>query len=321
MDRCPTCGELVVFQDGGSGLTRQEEASIAASDGTELSATLDIPADGIGGLVVLHGAEMPERHFFLYQHLGNVLPEQGWAVLRYDRRASDGTLPLAQQSEDALAAVDALRSKLSPGAVIGLWGFSQGAWAAIEAAADGNAVDLVVLVGFSAVSPAEQMRHATTNFLRDNGFDETAVEQLLVTRDAVDAYLRGDRSRREAQSLLDQAREQPWFHLAYLPDQLPVGDEFREAADFMFFDPTTRLAHVDVPVLALYGDRDDHVPVDDCVTALRNTRSKQVTVEVLDGVGHFLTHHDRHEASELHDEYVPRLMDWLRTVAAGRHST
>lgn len=283
-----------------------------------LDATLDLPdGDPVGGLVVLHGAEMPERDFFLYEHLGTQLPQHGWAALRYDRRPSKGTLPLARQRGDALAASELLHSRLPVDVPIGLWGFSQGAWTAIETAAEQSTVDLVVLVGFSTVSPSLQMRYATANFLRAEGYDETAVEELLATRDAVDEYLRGHRSRQEAQAILDDASRQPWFDLSYLPEQLPVGEERREAAEFMFFDPTNRLEQVDAPILVLYGDRDDHVPVDDCVTLLRDLGKAQLTVEVLEGVGHFLTHDDDHDAKRLHHEYADRLVDWLETVGAG----
>lgn len=83
----------------------------------------------------------------------------------------------------------------------------------------------------------------------------------------------------------------------------------------MFFDPTSRLVQVDAPILVLYGDRDDHVPVDDCIAALRDLHKAQLTVEVFEGVGHFLTYDDDRETGRLHHEYVTRLVNWLRMVA------
>ena len=105
------------------------ELSIA-SDGVALSATLSIPASSpIGGLILLHPADDPSRDQFLFRHLADILPRQGVAVVRYDRRETpDGSdVPLETQANDALAALRALRRRPGMGSVpIGLWGFSQG---------------------------------------------------------------------------------------------------------------------------------------------------------------------------------------------------
>jgi predicted alpha/beta-hydrolase family hydrolase len=81
-------------------------------------ATLDGP-DGAcrGGVVVTHGAQAPQRSYFLYQHLAKIPPPQGFAVLRYERRPSpDGhDIPFSRQAADALVALRHLRSQLGDG--------------------------------------------------------------------------------------------------------------------------------------------------------------------------------------------------------------
>ena len=85
------------------------------------------------------------------------LPPRGVAVLRFDRRAysDDRDVPLALQAKDALGMLHELRQ--SPGvgnAPLGLWGFSQGAWAApLAASLTPDAVAFLAL-SLAFVSPA-----------------------------------------------------------------------------------------------------------------------------------------------------------------------
>lgn len=77
-----------------------------------------------------------------------MLPAQGVAVLRYDRRASvgDDDVPLRSQAKDAIAAVRMLRAQIGQGP-IGLCGFSQGAWAApLAVAMAGGEIDFLIVV-------------------------------------------------------------------------------------------------------------------------------------------------------------------------------
>ena len=98
------------------------ELTIDAGDQL-LPATLTMPAGAIrGGLIPLHGAAAADRSIFLYEHLARVLPPQGIAVLRYDRRPRDGgDVPFEVQAADAHAAVEVLRSHAG-NVPIGLWG-------------------------------------------------------------------------------------------------------------------------------------------------------------------------------------------------------
>lgn len=163
-------------------------------DGTEVPATLTLPKGRArAGVAALHGAEAGERSYFLYQHLADVLPTEGIAVLRYDRRFSpDGRdVSLRTQAADAVAATRLLGEYIGE-APIGLWGSSQGGWAApLAAATSPEAVSFLVCVSSCGVS----------------------------------RYLRGDADRDATQARLDWAASQPWFIHAYLPrDAARTGD-------------------------------------------------------------------------------------------------
>jgi predicted alpha/beta-hydrolase family hydrolase len=114
-----------------------EELDLAVRSGDlELTATLTLPSGAArAGVVPLHGANSPNRDSELFAHLAHVLPHEGIALLRYDRRPNPtwDDVPFTQQADDALAAVAQFREHVAD-APIGLWAYSQGTWAATLAA-------------------------------------------------------------------------------------------------------------------------------------------------------------------------------------------
>ena len=139
----------------------------------------------------------------------------GVAVLSYDRRPAvgDDDVPFEAQAEDAEAAVAALGTRLGQQVPIGLWAFSQGAWAAPIVAARSPRIAFLILVGSAGVCPAEQMRFSAAEALRRAGYDGVAVERAIATRRAVDGFLsvtdvaggRAGRDRRDRRRALVRA--------------------------------------------------------------------------------------------------------------------
>jgi pimeloyl-ACP methyl ester carboxylesterase len=226
---------------------------------------------------VLHGASHPEHDYPLYAHLEDVLAPRGIAVQRYDRRPSaDGhDVPLAVQADDALAALRTLPDDVP----VGLWGWSQGAWAALVAA-HRRRLDFLVLVSACGVSPSRQMLYGTAEQLRRNGFGTSAIDSALAVRRVVDGYPRGTGSRAAAQAAVDAVADEAWFPLAGLRRQVPAAGAWRD----MDFDPAPLFASVPCPTLALYGEDDEWVPVDESVAAFHG--APRVTVRRLAGSGH-----------------------------------
>lgn len=152
-------------------------------DGVTLPLSLALPRGAVlGGLVALHPSQDPSRDQPLMRHLAATLPKHGVAVLLHDRRPSmDGDVPLDVQAADALAVAAHLRESVGD-VPIGMWGWSQGAWAAALAASIDRSVAFLVVVGSVGVTPAAQMRHGTAEHLRRAGFGENDVAELLVSR-------------------------------------------------------------------------------------------------------------------------------------------
>jgi pimeloyl-ACP methyl ester carboxylesterase len=239
----------------------------------------------VAGLIPLHPAEDSSRDHFLLRHLAEVLPAHGVAVLRYDRRpAKDGhDVPLALQAEDARTAMAELRRLTGSAELpVGVWGFSQGGWAAMLAAPEAS---FLVTVSAAAVSPAEQMRYGTRRQLIEAGYGDDELGQLDELRAAFEDYLRGVRSREELQPLVASAAEAPWFELAWVPRELPEPDHWPD----MDFDPGKALGRLHCPVLAFFGEEDGWVPVDASIDRFRSAAERaenSLTVTRLPGTTH-----------------------------------
>ncbi|HEY7846794.1 MAG TPA: alpha/beta hydrolase [Candidatus Limnocylindria bacterium] len=306
------------------------------SEGTRLGGTLSLP-DGDGpwpAIVTLHPSSSGSRDHRLFRHLEALLVPAGFAVLRYDRRgsgASDGdfwTADFRLLAADALAAVAMLAATADiDGRLIGVFGHSQGGWIGPEAASRSSAVAFMVLVGACAVTPAQQMRYATATSLRGAGFPETAVEQALAARDAVDAAIRGEIGRDQAAARVRAVEHEPWFEAAFIPP-LPAdtGDDDDLRADGkwrleMDYDVAPVLARLEVPVLLIHGDHDRWTPIEDSQRVWRDAyrdRPQLLTAVRLPGTGHLPTlarGAEGEEAAPISPDYEVLLLRWLRGLA------
>lgn len=276
-----------------------------------VGAVITAGASTRGVCVALHGSAEPSREYFLYKHLASVLPSKGWDVLRYDRRPSDHGVPLGQQVADLETVIDAARDRLGDAhRPVGLWGFSQGAWTATMAASSTVETAFLVLVGFSAVSPAEQMRFATANYLRQAGYGDEEVADLARLRDVWESYRRGRISRQDAQAAVDKYVIGPWFHLAYVPAEVPPLDSINDPG-FLDVNPLSYLATIDVPTLVIYGENDIDVPIGVSIAAIDRLDETEIEVVRLPMANHDLTIHSDDRDPILHSSYEPTLVSWV----------
>lgn len=286
-------------------------------DGGQVPATVTMPSGSPrAAVVVLHGAEAGQRSYFLYEHLAHLLEPEGVAVLRYDRRTAvvGQDVPLHIQAADALAAARLLQD-IAGGAPTGLWGFSQGAWAAsLAAMTDPDSVAFLICVSYCGVSPAEQMRIGCATQLATHGYDEADIADLTATRLATEQFLRHGRDRQTVQALLDTAATRPWFPLAYLPSTLPEPGSWPD----MDFDPRPVLARLTCPVLAFYGEHDEWMPIEPSISAWHTAKEQgtltDLTVLRLPGTDHLPTQAGRPDTAAVSAEYSAALTSWLRSI-------
>jgi uncharacterized protein len=276
-----------------------------------LAATLALPEGDVrGGVVPLHPASDGSSSQFLFEHLAETLVPRGVAVLRFDRRpsATDEDVPFEVQAEDALGALRVLREQPEVGgAALGLWAWSQGAWAAALAASRSPEVTFLVLLAACGVSPAVQMRYGTAEQLRRHGYgDCDALGELAELRAALEDALR-DRSRvAAAQAVVDRYAGRPWFEHAYVPRTLEPGAEWPD----MDFDPAPIIASVGCPVLLFYGEEDEWTPIEPSIAAWERAAGP-VTVVRLAGADHAPTFGGAHDRNAVSPAYTRALTEWL----------
>jgi pimeloyl-ACP methyl ester carboxylesterase len=291
---------------------------VVATEGHNLAATLSLPARDVrAGLVALHGASKPSRDTFLYRHLAELLPAHGIAVLLYDRRPGEHDIPLETQATDALATMRLLSDRAgAPELPVGLWGWSQGAWAAAVAAARSEEVAFLVLVGCAGMSPALQMRYYSGRQLRNAGYGNEAQAECAELRSAWEGYLRGEMPRPAAQAVIDKVAGRPWFPLVYVPRELPAQGSWAD----MDFDPAPIFEQVRCPVLLVYGEDDDEVPIEESIAAWRaataRSGNRDLTVVRVPGTGHTPTFGEAQEVEAVSPFYTEKLIKWLSRHAA-----
>ena len=251
--------------------------------GAVLPLSLALPVGPVlGGVVALHPSDDPSRDQPLLAHLAATLPRHGVAVLLHDRRpCPDGDVPLEVQAADALAVAARLREQVGD-VPVGMWGWSQGGWAAALAASIDTSVACLVVVGSVGVSPAAQMRHGSAEHLRRAGFNEDDVAQLVAARRTYEAGLRGEVEAAEVQRSLDEVAARPWRDLAWLPQRFPGAGAWGDRD----LEPEPVFAATACPVLAVWGEDDPWVPVDASEAAWRRAAQERLTVLRLSGTGH-----------------------------------
>jgi len=245
------------------------EDVVFASGDVTLSGTIILPRseEPAPGVVFVHGSGPQTRDADRF--LAIFLASRGIASLVYDKRGTGSSSGDWQTSDfedlaaDAAAGVGALRKHPDVRAdAVGLRGQSQGGWVAPLAAAGSPDVAFVITVAGPLVSPAEEGHWDAIFALQNADFaqsDIDAADRLLAHRDqAIRTGEWTDYVRR-----LERARTKPWFEASGIsPEVNPEASIWTWYRRVMDFDPVPIFKSLDIPVLALYGQRDESIPAE-----------------------------------------------------------
>ncbi|WP_051193291.1 alpha/beta hydrolase family protein [Nocardia jiangxiensis] len=231
------------------------DVSFTGGDGLTLHGTVigpPAPHTRTPGIVLVAGAGAGPRTE--YQSEARAFAAAGITTLVYDKRTTGYSFAhrdISLLAGDALGAVETLRR--TPGVradQVGLWGFSEGAWAAPLAASRSRGVAFLITLGASGFSPLRSQTWSLATTLRHRG----ATGSLAATIAGPTARLLGETG------------------------AFPEAD----------FDPLPALRALRIPVLALWGQHDVQVPPAESAAVLRNTltASPSVTIRFLRGGAH-----------------------------------
>ncbi|MGL2967132.1 alpha/beta hydrolase family protein [Flavobacterium sp. XGLA_31] len=285
------------------------------ADNITLSGTLSLPKkEGVFAAVILISGSGPQnRDEELLGHkpflvLADDLTRHGIAVLRYDDRGvaqSKGnfkTATTADFASDVQSALDYLktRKEINP-KKIGLLGHSEGGLIAPMVAAESKDVRFIALLaapglrGDALLLQQQELigkaSGATATELKDTRImNSYCFNEVLKAKD--EAVLKADLMRYLAGILKDTPKEQKPENLA---DEDNAAMQVSQICNpwmlyFLRYDPTTALANVKCPVLAINGAQDLQVApqenLDAIEKALHKAGNQKVTTKVFPNLNH-----------------------------------
>lgn len=282
----------------------EERDVTVMSDDVTLAGSIWIPDAGPrGGLVMHPGSGASDRHNGGYfTSIRSALTEGGYAVASFDKRGVGGSsghwqdAPIETQARDMLAGVSCLADQPEMGDLaIGLFGHGQGAWVAMEAAAREPGTPFVVLNSGAAVSPAEQERHSARTKLEASTNDREEIEKSIARYDLM---VRLARALTPYEEMVERGEE-----LApHLPQDHSI---WRFWLSILDYAPKSALSRADAPFLALWGDEDRLVDVEESVEILRSQiPPNRLTIEVFPGADHWVRVGDPPELAPGYGETV-----------------
>lgn len=282
------------------------------SGGLQLAAALFIPlphpekspAAKLPAIVLVHSSSEGPRDSF--GTLPSWLALQGFEVLAADKRGSGksgkgrGSASFLELADDVAAAVQFLKSRPEVDSTrIGLVGESQGGgYTAPMAAARHKDIAFLVNLSGSCVTPAEENLFQSEIRMKREGYSDEAVAHAAGLQMRLHDYTRRGGDRKGLVAELQQSRPEKWYALTNLPgdpeQELPPpervgGSWWHETLDL---DRMPDWEKVTCPVLCLYGDRDDVIPVPEGIERFRKAQAKagntRSEIHVLPGATHDL---------------------------------
>jgi len=291
---------------------REEEISFSnAAAGVSLAGTLTLPkgAGPFPAALLIVGSGPHDRDESLANHrpflvLADHLTRKGFAVLRYDKRGigkSTGSADKATTLDleaDAQAAIAYLktRKEIDP-AKLALIGHSEGAMIAPLIASQAKDVAWVVLLAAPATKGEDTLLNQSELIGRAGGLTDNQLEASLDFDETAYDLVRAEKDVPTLNEKLNELVKGSGLAAAMTPSVLEPQLRMMESPWFRFFldyDPLPNLKALQVPVLALYGQKDLQVPVQPNMAllqqALQDGGNKDVDVRELPDLNHLFQH-------------------------------
>lgn len=284
-------------------------------EGVELAGTLTLPraTAPFPAVILITGSGAQNRNEELLGHkpflvLSDYLTRQGIAVLRVDDRGvggSTGSVPNSTSENfaaDVLAGIEFLKARKDINAKqIGLIGHSEGGLIAPMVAAQSGDVAFIVMMAGPGLTGEEILYLQGALIAKANGADKATLAKQRAQQERTYSLLKKEKDNAVVEKTL---REELDKQLAAMTEE-----ERKKAGEpektfsaqmkqitspwfryFLTYDPRVALAKVKCPVLALNGENDLQVPVNENLreieAALKTSGNKDVTIARLPKLNH-----------------------------------
>ena len=246
-------------------LTERHEDVRFPGSGVALAGTLVAPARAgrHPAAILVHGSGAENREYVL--PWARFLVRRGIAVLAYDKRGvgrSTGdwkTASFDDLAADVVAAFHYLRTRPDiDGAQVGLLGISQAGWIMPRAAVRAPELAFLISISGGAVTPAETALDHARSQMTGRGMKPQMVADVIHVMTLQYEFARTGRGWED----YAEARKALAARMGPPPDTLPGTRDhpyWESIRRFYFDDPAPALRRLRVPVLALFGERDDNI--------------------------------------------------------------
>ena len=316
-------------------------------DGVKLAGTLTLPRSKgpFPSVLLITGSGAQNRNEELLGHkpflvLSDYLTRQGIAVLRVDDRGVGGSTGSVSNSTsenfaaDVLAGIEFLKSRKEINAKqIGLIGHSEGGIIAPMVAAKSSDIAFIVLMAGPGLTGEEILYLQGALIAKAGGADADTLAKQRAGQERVFAILKREKDNTAAEKLLREDFDKQMAAMSE-EDRKKAGDvekvfqsQTKQVLNpwfryFLTYDPRPALKKVTCPVLALNGENDLQVPVNENLreieAALKAGGNKDVTIVRLPKLNHLFQTSETgspNEYSKIEETIAPVALktmgDWI----------
>lgn len=313
-----------------------------SSDGNRLRGFIDLPtAPGPHpAIVIVHGSGVTDvadgdgPYSGSYAQMRAAFRSAGFATVVWDKAGngcSEGRYLHADdvyaRANEVVAAVEALRAREEIDASrIGAWGISQGGWVAPMAAVRSSAIRFLILVSGPGKDFFSTWGYQAMQRLRAEGIPMPEAEAAVSAMHRALTVMRAGGSFEEFTKASRPLLKYPVFG-----QQLGItggtAQTYAKGASPPFMriwttSADTYLSALDVPLLAIFGDRDDKIDWRESIRAYReayaHAGNRDLTIKVFKNASHDLFDARPAKAApnqpqrRLAPGYLATMTDWLR---------
>lgn len=313
-----------------------------ASDGNRLRGFIDMPATTgrHPAIVIVHGSGTTDvirgggPYNGSYEDMRAAFRSAGIAAVVWDKAGngcSDGRYIHADdvyaRANEVVAAVKALQGRDDIDASrIGAWGISQGGWVAPIAAVRSSGIKYLILVSGPGKGFFSTWAYQAINQLRADGVPEQEAKAAVATMRRALVVMQAGGTYEEFTQASRPLLKYPVFGKQLgITGGTPETYAKGQSPPFMRIWTTsadTYLSELDVPLLAIFGDRDDKIDWRESVRAYREAYgragNRDLTIKVFENASHDLFAAGAEKtaqsppAPQLVPGYLATMIAWLR---------